>query len=128
MGRTSWCSARTLVAHGAERQAVRRSESTVPAAGSSHSARERPRLGAGRRSSDPNRVRVFVASEVRVYRAGLSRLVANGRGLELAGAGKAPECPARSKLGQPDVVLIDVTEYGAPRLPEKYIQPPETPS
>jgi len=45
--------------------------------------------------SDPNRVRVFVASEVRVYRAGLSRLVATEDGLELAGAGKAPECASR---------------------------------
>jgi two-component system, NarL family, nitrate/nitrite response regulator NarL len=64
--------------------------------------------------SDPNRVRVFVASEVRVYRAGLSRLVATEDGLELAGAGKAPECPSRFRSSaQPDVVLIDVTEHGA---------------
>jgi two-component system, NarL family, nitrate/nitrite response regulator NarL len=64
--------------------------------------------------SDPNRVRVFVASEVRVYRAGLARLVATEDGLELAGAGKAPECPSRFRgSAQPDVVLIDVTEHGA---------------
>jgi two-component system, NarL family, nitrate/nitrite response regulator NarL len=61
--------------------------------------------------SDPNSVRVFVASEVRVYRASLSRLVATEDGLELAGAGKAHECPSRLRSSAlPDVVLIDVTE------------------
>ena len=58
----------------------------------------------------PHRVRVFVASDVRVYREGLSRLVATEDGLELAGAAKTTESASRLRRGsQPDVVLVDAT-------------------
>ena len=60
--------------------------------------------------SGPHRVRVFVASDVRVYREGVSRLVATEDGLGLAGAASTAESPSRLRRGaQPDVVLIDAT-------------------
>ena len=59
-----------------------------------------------------HRVRVFVASDVRVYRESLSRLVATENGLELAGAAKTAESPSRLRGGtQPDVVLVDATQH-----------------
>lgn len=58
--------------------------------------------------SDAHSVRVFVASDVRVYREGVSRLVATEDGLDLAGAASTAESPARLRHGaQPDVILID---------------------
>ena len=60
--------------------------------------------------SDAHSVRVFVASDVRVYREGVSRLVATEDGLGLAGAASTAESPSRLRRGaQPDVVLIDAT-------------------
>jgi two-component system nitrate/nitrite response regulator NarL len=60
--------------------------------------------------SGAHRVRVFVASDVRVYREGVSRLVATEDGLGLAGAASTAESPSRLRRGaQPDVVLIDAT-------------------
>jgi two-component system nitrate/nitrite response regulator NarL len=58
--------------------------------------------------SDAHSVRVFVASDVRVYREGVSRLVATEDGLDLAGAASTAEAPARLRHGaQRDVILID---------------------
>jgi DNA-binding NarL/FixJ family response regulator len=60
----------------------------------------------------PHIVRVFVASDARVYREGLSRLVTTEDGLELVGAAKTAESPARLRGGaQPDVVLVDATHH-----------------
>lgn len=60
----------------------------------------------------PHRVRVYVASDVRVYREGLSRLVATEDGLELAGAAETAESASRLRGGtQPDVVLVDATQH-----------------
>lgn len=61
--------------------------------------------------SDPHNIRVFVASDVRVYREGLSRLIATEDSLELAGAAATAESPSRLGDGaQPDVVLVDATQ------------------
>ena len=60
--------------------------------------------------SGAQRVRVFVASDVRVYRECVSRLVATEDALELAGAARAAESPSRLRGGaRPDVVLVDAT-------------------
>jgi two-component system nitrate/nitrite response regulator NarL len=60
--------------------------------------------------SDPPKVRVFVASDVRVYREGVSRLIAGEDSFELAGAAATAEAPSRLRdAAQPDVVLIDAT-------------------
>jgi hypothetical protein len=45
--------------------------------------------------SDSHKVRVFVASDVRVYRDGITRLIATADSLELAGAAATGECLAR---------------------------------
>jgi two-component system nitrate/nitrite response regulator NarL len=59
----------------------------------------------------PNTVRVFVASDVRVYREGVSRLVATEDDLELAGAASTAESPTRlRRRAPPDVVLVDATQ------------------
>jgi DNA-binding NarL/FixJ family response regulator len=61
--------------------------------------------------SDPHKVRVFVASDVRVYREGISRLIAAADSLELAGAAATGESVARLRQGaRPDVVLVDAIE------------------
>jgi two-component system, NarL family, nitrate/nitrite response regulator NarL len=61
--------------------------------------------------SDPHKVRVFVASDVRVYREGICRLIATEASLELAGAAETAESPSRLRLGaKPDVVLVDATQ------------------
>jgi DNA-binding NarL/FixJ family response regulator len=61
--------------------------------------------------SDPRKVRVFVASDVRVYREGISRLIATTDSLELAGAAATGESLARLRQGPPpDVVLVDAIE------------------
>jgi two-component system nitrate/nitrite response regulator NarL len=60
--------------------------------------------------SGAHRVRVFVASDVRVYRESVSRLVATEDALELAGAARAAESPSRLRDGaRADVVLVDAT-------------------
>jgi DNA-binding NarL/FixJ family response regulator len=60
--------------------------------------------------SDPHKVRVFVASDVRLYREGVSRLIAADNSLELAGAASTSESPARLRDGvEPEVVLVDAT-------------------
>jgi two-component system nitrate/nitrite response regulator NarL len=67
--------------------------------------------------SDPRKVRVFVASDVRVYREGVARLIATEASLELAGAAATAESPSRLSDGaQPDVVLIDATQRVNPML------------
>lgn len=59
----------------------------------------------------PHTVRVFVASDIRVYREGISRLVATEDGLTLAGAARTAESPSRLRGGaEPDVVLVDATQ------------------
>src|SRR3954447_6097563 len=61
--------------------------------------------------SDPHKVRVFVASDVGVYREGISSLVATADSLELAGAAPTAESPTRLRGGaRPDVVLVDAIE------------------
>jgi DNA-binding NarL/FixJ family response regulator len=54
---------------------------------------------------------VFVASESRVHREGVSRLVATEENLEVAGAARAAESPTvlRARV-RPDVVLIDASQ------------------
>jgi len=67
--------------------------------------------------SDPHKVRVFLASDVRVYREGISRLIATEDSLELAGAAATSESPSRLGDGaHPDVVLIDATQRVNPLL------------
>src|SRR4051794_17552660 len=67
--------------------------------------------------SDPHKVRVFVASDVRVYREGISRLIATADSLELAGAAATAESLARLRQGsRPDVVLVDAIERVDPVL------------
>jgi two-component system nitrate/nitrite response regulator NarL len=61
--------------------------------------------------SDPHKVRVFVASDVRVYRDGISRLVATADSVELAGAAATGESLAQLRQGaRADVVLVDAIE------------------
>src|SRR4051794_10952325 len=56
------------------------------------------------------KVRVFVASDVRVYREGVSRLVATEDALELTGAARTAESSSGLCRGaQPDVVLLDAS-------------------
>jgi two-component system nitrate/nitrite response regulator NarL len=60
--------------------------------------------------SDPQKVRVFVASDPRVYREGVSRLIATDDSLQFAGAAAMAETPSRLRDGaQADVVLVDAT-------------------
>jgi two-component system, NarL family, nitrate/nitrite response regulator NarL len=59
----------------------------------------------------PHRVRVFIASDARVYREGLSRLVATEDALELAGSAGTAESPSALRRGtRSEVVLVDVTQ------------------
>src|SRR5256885_16938243 len=60
--------------------------------------------------SDPHKVRVFVPSDVRVYREGISRLIATADSLELAGAAATGDSAARLRGARPDVVLVDAIE------------------
>jgi two-component system nitrate/nitrite response regulator NarL len=65
--------------------------------------------------SGPRKVRVFVASDVRVYREGVSRLVATEDALELSGAARTAESPSRlRRSAQLDVVLIDAIQPADP--------------
>jgi two-component system nitrate/nitrite response regulator NarL len=60
---------------------------------------------------DSHKVRVFVACDVRVYREGISRLIATADSLELAGAAATSESLDRLRQGaRPDVVLVDAIE------------------
>jgi DNA-binding NarL/FixJ family response regulator len=66
---------------------------------------------------DHHKVRVFVASDVRIYREGISRLIATEASLELAGAAATAESPSRLRgTAQPDVVLVDATQRVSLRL------------
>jgi two-component system, NarL family, nitrate/nitrite response regulator NarL len=57
------------------------------------------------------KVRVFVASDVPVYREGVSRLVATEDALELAGAAPTAESSTGLRDGaEPDVVLVDASQ------------------
>jgi two-component system, NarL family, nitrate/nitrite response regulator NarL len=57
------------------------------------------------------KVRVFVASDVRVYREGVSRLVATEDALELTGAARTAESSTELCGGaRPDVVLLDASQ------------------
>lgn len=61
--------------------------------------------------SGRRKVRVFVASDVRLYREGLSRLIATEDALKLAGAARTAESPSQLRTGAyPDVVLVDATQ------------------
>jgi two-component system, NarL family, nitrate/nitrite response regulator NarL len=54
---------------------------------------------------------VFVASDVRLYREGVCRLIATEGSLELAGAAATAESPSRLRGGaKADVVLVDATQ------------------
>jgi two-component system nitrate/nitrite response regulator NarL len=65
--------------------------------------------------SDPDKVRVFVVSDVRVYREGISQLIATAGSLELVGAAATGESVSRLGDGaQPDVVLVDATQRASP--------------
>jgi two-component system, NarL family, nitrate/nitrite response regulator NarL len=70
-----------------------------------------PAMSAQRSSMpDHRRIRVFVASDVRVYREAISRLIATEGSLELAGAAATTESASRLRgEAQPDVVLVDAT-------------------
>jgi DNA-binding NarL/FixJ family response regulator len=60
--------------------------------------------------SDPPKVRVFVASDGRVYREGISLLIASEASLELVDAAATAESPSRLRGEvQADVVLVDAT-------------------
>src|SRR5436305_13554082 len=60
--------------------------------------------------SAPHTVRVFVASDVGVYREGISRLIATADSVELAGAAATGDSAARLRGARPDVVLVDAIE------------------
>jgi two-component system, NarL family, nitrate/nitrite response regulator NarL len=60
--------------------------------------------------SGPRRLRVFVVSDVRVYREGIARLVATEDDLELAGAASiADSSPRADGRARADVILVDAT-------------------
>ena len=60
--------------------------------------------------SGPHRVRVFVVSDVRVYREGIARLVATEDDLALTGAASTAESPPRPHgIARADVILVDAT-------------------
>jgi DNA-binding NarL/FixJ family response regulator len=60
--------------------------------------------------SGRQKTRVFVVSDIRVYRDGVSRLVAAESALELAGAGTTAQSPSLLREAvRPDVVLVDAT-------------------
>jgi two-component system, NarL family, nitrate/nitrite response regulator NarL len=60
--------------------------------------------------SDHGKIRVFVASDVRVYREGVSQLIATDDSLELAGAAPSPDAVSQLRgEPRPDVVLLDAT-------------------
>lgn len=57
------------------------------------------------------KVRVFVVSDVRLYRECLSRLIATEDALNLAGAARTAESPSRLRAGaHPDVVIVDAIQ------------------
>jgi two-component system, NarL family, nitrate/nitrite response regulator NarL len=61
--------------------------------------------------SGPQKTRVFLVSDIRVYRDGVSRLVAAEIALELAGAGTTAQSPSLLReVARPDVVLVDATQ------------------
>jgi len=63
--------------------------------------------------SDPHGVRVFVASDVRVYREAIARLISTEDSLKLVGAAATAESPSRLRNGaRPDVVLVDAIRRG----------------
>jgi two-component system, NarL family, nitrate/nitrite response regulator NarL len=58
--------------------------------------------------SDPHGVRVFVASDVRVYREAIAGLISAEDSLKLVGAASTAECASRLRGGtRADVVLVD---------------------
>jgi two-component system, NarL family, nitrate/nitrite response regulator NarL len=58
--------------------------------------------------SDPHGVRVFVASDVRLYREAIARLISTEDSLKLVGAAATAESASRLRDGaRPDVVLVD---------------------
>ena len=61
--------------------------------------------------SDPHGVRVFVASDVRVYREAIARLISTEDSLKLVGAAAMAESASRLRDGaRPDVVLVDAIQ------------------
>ena len=61
--------------------------------------------------SGRRKARVFVASDVRLYREGLSRLIAAEDALKLAGAARTAESPSRLRAGaHPDAVIVDAIQ------------------
>lgn len=61
--------------------------------------------------SDPHGVRVFVASDVRVYREAIARLISTEDSLKLVGAAATAESASRLCDGaRPDVVLVDAIQ------------------
>jgi len=61
--------------------------------------------------SDPHGVRVFVASDVRVYREAIARLISTEDSLKLVGAAATAESASRLRGGaRPNVVLVDAIQ------------------
>jgi two-component system nitrate/nitrite response regulator NarL len=61
--------------------------------------------------SDPHRVRVFVASDVGVYREAIAHLISTEDSLKLVGAAATAESASRLRGGaRPDVVLVDAIQ------------------
>jgi two-component system, NarL family, nitrate/nitrite response regulator NarL len=61
--------------------------------------------------SDPHGVRVFVASDVRVYREAIAHLISTEDSLKLVGAAATAESASRLRDGaRPDVVLVDAIQ------------------
>jgi two-component system nitrate/nitrite response regulator NarL len=61
--------------------------------------------------SDPHGVRVFVASDVRVYREAIARLISAEDSLKLVGAAATAESASRLRDGaRPDVVRVDAIQ------------------
>jgi two-component system nitrate/nitrite response regulator NarL len=61
--------------------------------------------------SGPHGVRVFVASDVRVYREAIAGLISTEDSLKLVGAAATAESASRLRAGaRPDVVLVDAIQ------------------
>ncbi len=80
--------------------------SAVPAAGATQAMQIQGRVP-----------RVYLVSEIRLFREGLSRSLAQAGGLEVVGCGHGPEALAELALVRPDLLLLDVRGEGSLELP-----------
>jgi two-component system, NarL family, nitrate/nitrite response regulator NarL len=77
----------------------------------SRTCNDRTVAAPGTYMSARRKVRVFVVSDVRLYRECLSRLIATEDALNLAGAARIAESPSRVRAGaHPDVVIVDAIQ------------------